>query len=169
MEDCKLEIKLEDKPGALSHVLDVIAKNSGNLFAVSHIRERAREGLVPVVIQLQATPADFAAIVKDLEARGIEITEKVVGGAEEVQLTQEFILIGHVIDTDIKDTIYSVCGKDVMIKSLDISLKSLKDPSSVFAEIGAKNNVALNAAMKKLEAVAAAKKLLLITGINNSP
>jgi len=168
MEDCKIEIKLEDSPGALSHVLDIIAKNKGNLFSVSHIRERKKEGFVPVVIQFQAAKQDFQAIVADLEKAGIEINEKAIGGVEEAGLTQEFILIGHVIDTDIKDTIYSICDKDVMIKSLDISLKSLKDPSSVFAEIGAKNARAMATAMVKLEEIAKRKKLLLITGINNN-
>lgn len=168
MEDCKLEIRLEDKPGALSQVLDVIAKNRGNLFSVSHIRERKKEGRVPVIIQFQASRQDFNAIVANLEKGGMEISEKVVGGAEEARLSQEFILIGHVIDTDIRDTIYSVCGRDVMVKSLDISLKSLKDPSSVFAEIGAKNAKAMAEAMAKLEDIAKKKDLLLITGINNN-
>ena len=166
MEDCKLELKLEDKPGELSKVLDIVADNKGNLFSVSHIRERKREGYLPVIIQFQASNEDFNGIVKGLEAKGISITEKTIGGKEEAQLEQEFILIGHVIDTDIKDTIYSICNKDVMIKSLDISLKSLKDPSSVFAEIGAKNAKALDEAMKKLAVTAAKKKLLLITGIH---
>jgi ACT domain-containing protein len=165
MEDCKLEIKLEDKPGALSHVLEVIAKNRGNLFSVSHIRERKKEGSVPVIIQFQASKQDFDAIIADLGKAKIEITEKKIGGAEEVGLEQEFILIGHVIDTDIKDTIHGICNKDVMIKSLDISLKGLSDPSSVFAEIGARNAAAMAAAMKNLEAVAKKKSLLLITGI----
>jgi len=165
MEDCKVEIKLEDRPGELSKVLDIIAKNKGNLFSVSHIRERKREGSVPVVIQFQATKEHFTNIEKALEGEGIEITEKAVGGAEESQLTQEFILIGHVIDTDIRDTIYTVCDKEVMIKSLDISLKSLKAPSSVFAEIGARNSKALEAAMQRLEETAKKKELLLISGI----
>jgi len=168
MEDCKLEIKLADRPGELSKVLDIIAKNRGNLFAVSHIREGAREGRVPVVIQFQAIQVDFNSIVSDLEKAKIEISEKLVGGVEEAGVEQEFILIGHVIDTDIKDTIYGICDKDVMIKSLDISLKSLKDPSSVFTEISAKNTKAMTTSMAKLEAIAKKKKLLLITGINST-
>jgi len=165
MEDCKVEIKLEDKPGELSKVLDIIAKNKGNLFSVSHIRERKREGSVPVVIQFQANKEHFTNIAKALEGEGIEITGKSIGGAGESQLAQEFILIGHVIDTDIRDTIYAVCDKEVMIKSLDINLKSLKAPSSVFAEIGAKNPKALEAAMQRLGATAKKKELLLISGI----
>lgn len=165
MEDCKLQISLEDKPGELSKVLDIIAKNRGNLFSVSHIREKKKDGRVPVVVTFQATDADFPKIVADLGKSGIEVTEKSIGGAEEAQLTQEFILIGHVIDTDIKDTIYGICDKDVMIKSLDISLKSLKEKSSAFAEIGARSQAALDRAMKRLEDIAKKKDLLLIVGI----
>ncbi len=165
MEDCKIELSLEDKPGELSKVLEAVAENRGNLFSISHIRERKKEGRVPVLIQFQAAAADFQALVRELEKEGIEVTEKAIGGAEESQVTQEFILVGHVIDTDIRDTIYEVCDKDVMIKSLDISLKSLKAPSSAFAEIGAKSPKALDAAMKNLETIARKKDLLLISKI----
>lgn len=165
MEDCKLQINLEDKPGELSKVLDIIAKNRGNLFSVSHIREKMREGRVPVVMAFQASKTDFSAIVAELEKTGVEIAEKMVGGLEEAQLAQEFILIGHIIDTDIKDTIYAVCDKDVMVKSLDISLKSLKERSSAFAELGARNQRALDNAMRRLGDIAKKKGLLLITGI----
>jgi ACT domain-containing protein len=165
MDDCRLEIKLADKPGALSGVLDVIAKNSGNLFSISHIREKAKEGYVPVILKFAAEKETFTKIVGDIESKGIEITEKKIGGLEETRVSSEFILIGHVIDTDIRDTIHSVCDGDVMVKSLDISLKSLKDPSSVFAELAAKNKDSLSAAMNKLSQIAKKKELLLITGI----
>lgn len=165
MEDCKLQLNLEDKPGELSHVLEIIAKNKANLFSVSHIREKKREGKVPVVITLQATDSGFSGIISDLEKKGIEITEKNKGGLEEAQATQEFILIGHVIDTDIKDTIYSISDKDVVIKSLDIGIKSLKEVSSVFAELAAKNQSALEDALRRLREIAKKKDLLLIEGI----
>ncbi len=166
MEECKIEIKLEDRPGELSRVLDIIAKNGANLFSISHLREQKREGRVPVIIQFQATGKQFGSIEKSLETEGIEITRKSISGAVgQLQLTQEFILIGHVIDTDIRDTIYTVCDRDVMIKSLDISLKSLKAPSSVFAEISAGNAGALESAMERLKKTAKKKGLLLITGI----
>jgi ACT domain-containing protein len=165
MEECKLQINLEDKPGELSKVLDIIAKNKGNLFSVSHIREKKKEGRVPVIITLQATDKGFEGIIFDLQKASIEVTEKKIGGLEEAQLTQEFILIGHIIDSDIKDTIYAICDKDVMVKSLDISLKSLKEKSSAFAEIGAKDQQALDNAMRRLEDIAKKKDLLLITGI----
>jgi ACT domain-containing protein len=165
MEDCKLELNLTDKPGTLSQVLEIIAENRGNLFSISHLREKEKGGVLPVIITLQAKRDDFSKIAKDIEANGIEINEKRVGDIEEVHLSQEFILIGHVIDTDIRDTIYGICDKDVMVKSLDISLKSLKEPSSVFAEIGAKDKKSLEKAVKKLEKIASKKDLLLIMGI----
>jgi len=165
MEDCKLQINLEDKPGELSRVLDIIAKNKSNLFSVSHLREKMKEGRLPVIISFQATNSDFNGIILDLESGGFEINEKIIGGVEEAQVTQEFILIGHVIDTDIKDTIYSICDKDAMVRSLDINFRSLKEPSSVFAEIGAKTPEAMEIALKRLEDLARKKDLLLITGI----
>lgn len=164
MEDCKLEISLEDKPGALSQVLDIIAKNEGNLFSVSHLREQTKNGKIPVIITLQAEKQGFSGIVTDLEAKGIQISEKKIGNTDEVEVTQQFILIGHIIDTDIKDTIYSISAKGVMVKSLDMSIKSLKDPSSTFMEIGAKDEESMKKAIEKLEEIAKKKDLLLIMG-----
>jgi ACT domain-containing protein len=165
MEDCKIKILLEDKPGALSKVLDIVAKNRGNLLSVSHIREKMHEGRLPVIISFESESADFSKLLSDLEKEGIQIQERIIGGMEEAQLARDFILIGHVIDTDIKDTIYSICNGTVMIKSLDISLKSLKEPSSAFAEIGAKNSQDLDRAIVKLKELAKKKDLLVITDI----
>ena len=164
MEDAKLEIILEDRPGALSQVLEIIAENKGNLFSVSHLREQAKDGEIPIIITLQAEKQGFFGIVSDLESAGIEVTEKKFGETEEAEASQQFILIGHIIDTDIKDTIYSICDKDVMVKSLDMHIKSLKDPTSTFMEIGAKNQEAMDTAIGKLEKIAKEKELLLIIG-----
>jgi ACT domain-containing protein len=165
MEDCKLEINLEDTPGALSQAIDIIAKNRGNLFSVSHLREQAKDSVIPVIITLQAEKEDFQRLVSELECKGVQIVEKKWGSIEDVQISQEFIRIGHVIDTDIKDTIHGICDKDVMVTSLDINLKSLKDPSSAFVELGAKSEEALEKATEKLQNIADKKGLLLIAGI----
>jgi ACT domain-containing protein len=165
MEDCKLEIKLKDTPGALSQVLDIIAENKGNLFSVSHLREQAKDGEIPVVITLQASKSSFSGIIADLESSGIPIKEKRIGNIEEVEFTQQFILVGHIIDTDIKDTIYKISNKEVMVKSLDMSIKSLDDPSSTFMEIGAKSQDAMDKAINTLQSIAEKKKLFLIMGI----
>ena len=165
MEDCKIKILLEDKPGALSGVLDILAKNRANLFSVSHIREEMKDKKLPVIIAFEAKSSDFSKLLNNLEQEKIEVLERIIGGAEEVQLSRNFILIGHVIDSDIKDTIYSICNNSVMVKSLDINLKSLKEPSSAFAEIGAKNQADLDRAIAKLKEIAKKKDLMVITDI----
>lgn len=165
MEDCKLKLNLEDKPGALSIVLETIAKNRGNLFSVSHIREMKKDDKVPVVISFQDEEDDFNRLISDLESAGIEIIEKKIGATEQSQATTEFILIGHIIDTDIKDTIYSICSKNVMVKTLDINLKSLKEQSSAFVRIGAGGRDDLTDAIEKIKKVAEDKNLLLIPSI----
>jgi ACT domain-containing protein len=165
MEDCKIEIKLEDNPGELSRVLDILAKNKANLISVSHIREKKTESSVPVIITFEATSEDFVNIINDLEEKGIEISEKRIGGSEEVQITQEFILIGHVIDTDIKETIYAIYDKGVIVKRFEVRIKAVNDPSSAFVKIGAKDQKTLDAAMKTMAEIAKKKDLLLISGI----
>jgi len=166
METYKLTLKLEDKPGELSKVLAIIAENKGNMFAVSHLREKKKDGYVPVVTQLQADESGFNGILADLDSRGIEILEKTTHEKEE-HLTTEFILIGHVIDTDIKDTVYSISQRSARITNLDIRMKCPKEPSSVFVEVLAKDEASLAEVIGKLRAVAKAKDLLLIEKINH--
>ena len=161
-EECKVTIRLEDKPGELSKILDIVAKNKGNLFAISHLRERKKEGYLPVVIQFLATKDSFNKILEDLEKREIEIYEKSIGGLKEEKLTADFILIGHVIDTDIKDTIYKLCGDGGMVKVLDFEIKSLKDPSSVFVQMATKDSASMTKTMAAMKDISREKKLMLI-------
>ncbi|MBN2517671.1 MAG: hypothetical protein JXB14_02400 [Candidatus Altiarchaeota archaeon] len=161
-EDCKVTIRLEDRPGELSKILEIIAKNNGNLFSVSHLRERKKEGYLPVLIQFQAAKQGFDGIIRDLEKNNIEVYDKSIGGLKEEKLSTDFILIGHVIDTDLKDTIYKLSADGAMIKALDVGIKSLKDPSSVFVQIAAKDPSSMAKTMASLRDLCKQKKLMLI-------
>ena len=162
MLDCELSLRLEDEPGELAKILDIFAKNKANLVSISHLREKRVKNLVPVAIKFQSDKKSFEAIVKDLSDSSIEILEKKLNGSTEVGLVQDFILIGHVIDSDIKDTVYKLAGKDVVVKNLDIAIKSLKEPSSVFMELSASDKQSLSVAVKKLKDVAEQKNLMII-------
>ena len=162
VEDCKLVIRLEDQPGELSKILDIVAKNKGNLFSISHIRERKKEGHLPVVVQFQATKESFDGILNDLEEGEIEVYEKSIGGLKEEKLAKDFILIGHVIDMDIKDTLYKLCDDGAMVKVLDFGIKSLKDPSSVFVQMATKDSASMAKTMTSLKKICKEKKLMLI-------
>jgi ACT domain-containing protein len=162
----KLVINLEDKPGELSKILDVLAKNKGNLFTVSHLREKKKEEFVPVVFRFEAEVNDFDGILGDLKAKAFEVMEKSVAGREE-KLFKDFVAIGHVIDTDIKDTIYGIAGEKAIVTALDINIKSLKEPSSVFIQVTAKDENALKESTKKLRKICEEKDLLLIEQVAN--
>ncbi len=82
MDECKLIIILEDKPGELSRSLDIIAKHKANLFSVSHLREKAKSGKIPVVVRLEAEEDALEGIVTDFQNSGIEVTEKSLAKAE---------------------------------------------------------------------------------------
>jgi ACT domain-containing protein len=165
MEECKLTIKLEDRPGELSKVLDIVAKNKGNLISISHLREKEKDGVVPVIVKFEATKADFESLVSALDEKEIEITDKVFGAMEHHDLVQDFLVIGHVIDTDIKDTIYGIFDKDANVRRVDIGIKGLKEPSSAFFEVSAKTSEVMEKAIEKLRATAKEKKLTLVEQI----
>jgi len=162
MQDCKLVARLEDKPGELSKILDIVARNKGNLFSIAHLREKSKDNKVPVVVKFQGTEQTFKDITADMKKAEVEITEKSFGSLEESNLLRDFILIGHVIDTDLRDTIYSLCGQGAMIKALDFSIQGLKHPSSVFVEVVANNSSSMEKTMAEMKKITKKKELLMI-------
>jgi len=165
MPDCELTIELEDKPGELAKILEIIAKNNGNLFSVSHLREKEIGKNIPVVIKFQSDEKGFKAIEADLIAQKIKIIKKKSGDDEETNLVLDFIILGHVIDTNIKDTIYSVSDSSTMVRRLNIAIRSIEDPSAVFIQLSAKGRDALEKGVKKLKKVCMEKNLLMVPQI----
>jgi threonine dehydratase len=75
----RLDVKLQDRPGALANLLRLVAEAEANVLEVHH--ERAFEGVslgeVDVELTLETRGAEHAAeIVARIEAAGLEIVER---------------------------------------------------------------------------------------------
>ncbi|MFB6134479.1 MAG: amino acid-binding protein [Halanaeroarchaeum sp.] len=98
-----VRLELTDEPGELLRALEPIASHGGNLLSIFHERgSLTPRGRIPVEIDLEATGHQFETIIDALRAQGVNIIQ---AGTERYGEEVTVLLVGHVIDTDLSDTI----------------------------------------------------------------
>ena len=157
-----LILELQDVPGQLISVLEPISSLGANLVTVIHQRDLKNEkGMIPVQITIEGEKDNLKEVIEKvtemkitiLEMDGIVIKEKLVT-----------ILIGHVIDTDIRDTmdkINTIEGASVV--GLDVKLKEKSESSAmvlVESDSGKTQNV-----LNKIQEIGSNKGLLVVNEV----
>ena len=98
-----LRLELEDEPGELVRSLEPIVDGGGNLLSIYHERgNMTPRGHVPIEIDLETTSDGFEKIVDSLRDAGINVIR---AGTERYSEGFTILLSGHIIDTDLSDTI----------------------------------------------------------------
>ncbi|OYR55955.1 amino acid-binding protein [Halorubrum halodurans] len=98
-----VRLELVDEPGQLLAALQPIADNGGNLLSIYHERgNKTPRGRIPVEVDFEATPERFEGIVEALRAEGITVMQ---AGTERYAEEITLVLFGHLIDTDLSDTL----------------------------------------------------------------
>jgi ACT domain-containing protein len=98
-----VRLELVDRPGELLRALEPIADHGGNLLSIFHERGNVTpRGHIPVEVDLEATPERFDVIVDALREEGINVIQ---AGAERYGAELTVVLIGHIVDTDLSDTL----------------------------------------------------------------
>jgi len=98
-----VRLELADEPGELLNALQPIADNGGNLLSIFHERGNITpRGRIPVEVDLECHPEQFETIVDALREAGMNVVQ---AGREEYGEEVTLLLVGHVIDTDLSDTL----------------------------------------------------------------
>jgi len=98
-----VRLELVDEPGELLRALHPIADNGGNLLSIFHERGNLTpRGHIPVEVDLEATPERFDGIVDALKEADFNVIE---AGAEQYSATLTIVLSGHIVETDLSDTL----------------------------------------------------------------
>jgi ACT domain-containing protein len=123
-----VRLELVDEPGELLRALHPIADNGGNLLSIFHERGNVTpRGHIPVEVDLEATPERFETIVEDLREAGVNVIQ---AGAERYAEELMVVLVGHLVDTDLSDTLSRIenCGAAAVS---DVSLSAPKGTEDV--------------------------------------
>jgi len=160
-----LVVELEDKPGQLVKVLEPISKIGGNIVGVVHQRgKKTPLNRVPVEISLKIDKKKVEKLVKTLKELGITIRS-----IDEVRLTAttSLLLIGHIIHTDLSDTIDRIdSGGVAEVVELRISMPRVNEPSTAMVTISAAGNEKLREAVEKLKNICYEKGIIVIEPVN---
>ncbi|MFD1570683.1 amino acid-binding protein [Halorubrum laminariae] len=101
-----VRLELSDEPGQLLAALYPIADNGGNLLSIYHERgNKTPRGRIPVEVDFEATQERFDGIVDALRSEGVNVMQ---AGTERYAEEVTLLLFGHLIDTDLSDTLSQI-------------------------------------------------------------
>jgi ACT domain-containing protein len=157
-----LVLELLDVPGQLISVLSPISELGTNLVTVIHQREDKNEkGMIPVQITIDGEQENLNRAIEKLEEMDITILE-IDGVVRKEKLTT--ILIGHVVDTDIKDTMDKINALEgTVVVDLDVKLAGESESSAMIvteSDFGKKSIV-----IEKINEIANEKGLLAVNEV----
>lgn len=129
-----MRLQLKDVPGSLIRALEPISSHGGNIVNVLH--NRGERDTVDVRINFKVKDLHSLKIMKkSLNKNEVRISEiNVEGKRYYSRKSLSFILVGHVIDTDVMDTIDKI--NDVgLVSDIDVVMPSPEKKSSVMVNV----------------------------------
>ncbi|MEA5038097.1 MAG: ACT domain-containing protein, partial [Methanocorpusculum sp.] len=159
-----LRLELKDKPGQLLAAIEPISKSGANIITISHQRDtKSVNGALIVDIVISLPEKRLVELMDALRANGVAIVRI---GTEHLTCTKTFILIGHILHTDLTDTVNRIDKENVAeVTELDLVMPGMAEPSTAKLTIKAMNEVEMNQAVTTLKDIAAEKHLLIINQI----
>jgi len=156
-----VRLELDDEPGELLRALEPIAERGGNLLSIFHERGNVTpRGRIPVEVDVEATPERFERIVEALREAGVNVVR---AGAERYSEELTVVIVGHLVDTDLSDTLTRLeeCGSATVSEVSLSAPDGTDDVSSARVRLVAESGGA-ESALSVLRAVAAEKELRVI-------
>ncbi|PSQ07267.1 amino acid-binding protein [Halobacteriales archaeon QS_6_71_20] len=115
-----IRLELVDEPGQLLAALTPIADNGANLLSIFHERgSLTPRGRIPVEVDIECPPDRFDDILADLRERGVNVIQ---ADAEEYGDEVTVVLVGHLVDTDLSDTLKRMQDRsEASVADIDLS------------------------------------------------
>ena len=156
-----VRLELADEPGQLLAALKPIADTGGNLLSIFHERGNITpRGRIPVEVDLECPPDRFEGIVNALRQEGINVIQ---AGAERYGEELSIILVGHLVDTDLSDTLHRIeQSTEASLSDLSLSApEGTEQPSSARLRLATRAGETEDA-LRMIRDIAAAKDLNVI-------
>lgn len=156
-----MKLEMKDSPGQLVAALKPISDVGGNIIAVIHQREPDHTGdTLDVQIVLELPEGRLEKLIGLLKEQGVHIQRI---GEERLLYKRSVILIGHLMHTDIADTVDQIDSTGFAeVSELAMSMPAISERSSSRITIKAVSRADMASAIAILRRVAQEKSLLLI-------
>jgi len=159
-----MSIELKDIPGQLVLALQPISDFGGNIRSVVHHRDKKTpSGRIPLQLVLEIEDRNLSVLVDRLKERGVNVVRI---GEERLMDSMVVLLIGHIVHSDIRETIDSIDSTGFAeVVELSLSMPGVDLKSSASVTISAVGTEELNDALAILEAAAEKKGIMVIASI----
>jgi len=156
-----MKLEMKDSPGQLVAALRPISDVGGNIIAVIHQREPgSHDGLLNVQIVLDLPERRLDELVGLLQKEGVHIQRI---GRERLLYRRTVIMIGHLMHTDLSDTIDRIDSTGFAeVSELAMSMPAISERSSSRLTIKSVTKEDMERAIEILRSVSQEKDLLLI-------
>ena len=158
-----LTLGLKDVPGMLVKALSPISDHGGNILSVLHSRGSGGRVEVNVVFKVR-DQSMLDEIVKSLGREKVPVIEAEVEGRHYYRKKSiSFILIGHVIDKDIQDTIDRI-NELGNVSDVDVMMPDPEEKSSVLMNVDV-DEKKMGSLVGRIEGICEKKDFILIREI----
>jgi len=159
-----MNMELKDMPGQLVLALQPISEFGGNIVSVIHHRDKKTpRGLIPVQITFDIDGDMLEGLINRIKKDGVTIAQI---GEERLLERAVVILIGHIIHSDIRDTIDRIDSTGYAeVTDLAVSMPGVNQHSAARMVINATGKREMQDAIRLLRDTAHEKNLLLVEPI----
>jgi ACT domain-containing protein len=156
-----MKLEMKDSPGQLVAALKPISDVGGNIIAVIHQREPEQDtDTLNVQIVLELPEGRLENLIALLKAQGVHIQRI---GKERLLYKRTVIIIGHLMHTDLSDTVGQIDSTGFAeVSELSMSMPSVNERSSSRITIKALSKKDMESALAILRKVSQQKSLLMI-------
>ncbi len=154
---------LKDVPGRLLKALEPISSNGGNIISVVHSRDKVT--FVGVNISFKVNDQKTLNKILDaLKKEKFEVKDVRVEGKKYFsKKTISFILVGHVIDSDVQDTIDKI-NEIGLVRDVDVRMRDPEDESAVLMRVNVDEKKYLSL-MERIDKICLKKSFMFIREI----
>ena len=156
-----LRLELNDKPGQLLAAIKPVSDIGANIISIMHQRDAQRENWTLIVDIVVSMPENrLRQLIDALKNNEVAVIRV---GTEHLTCTKTFILIGHILHTDLTDTINRIDKADIAeVTELHMIMPRIQEPSTAKLTIKAAGEAEMEQACDILMQIAHEKKLLII-------
>jgi ACT domain-containing protein len=162
-----MKLEMKDQPGQLVAALKPISAVGGNIIAVIHQREATTpvEGL-DVQIVLELPEGRLENLLELFREQGVSVVRI---GEERLLYECTLIVIGHLMHTDISDTVDRIDRTgSAEVTELSLVMPAISSPSSARITIRSTTRTEMKKAIRILREVAREKELLIIEPLEDA-
>lgn len=156
-----MKLEIRDTPGQLVAALKPISDLGGNIKSVIHERDPLNDtGFLDIMILLEMPEGKMPELTELFKQEGVNILRI---NEERLLLRKSVILIGHLLHTDLGDTVDQIDGTGFAeVEELSMIMPTVNDPTSAKMTINSENLENLENAMAILKKTAEDKNILVI-------